>query len=444
MAISATNVTPRSRAGSGRLRTRVTEGYRYARGTLFIFLAAAVDVFNVLDRGSSKRYLILLVPIMVVVLIRGRRRSLVVRRSNSTDKIVFAIWLMGMIGTLYDISIKGGEATARPLFFPMTLAFLYLFVVESPTDEESAKLLRAITNVGVLYIGLAVIVNIGLVPHLAAYKQFKNAGFAYVMIGIAGAVLLRRWWLLAPLLVLEAINFVAYPSATSILCTIATLITFFMTKPRGSRTRPYVVAIIALLLTMVALANISTVAQITGDYFNVVGKTNANNGRLDIWATGFQQWQQSPFVGQVFAGGTVAQAYRTTNGQLLQLPFHNDYVLFLAEGGVLGLGLLLSFVIGLNIKLGRAHRIFVAQRRLERANLLRTIMVGFNSFFLAAAFNPVLEGMSRSAVIFSLYGLAMLVCSDEVGSARAKQSRDGRRSAHPSIDEDLKGRQRER
>ena len=60
MAVGATNMTPRSRASSGRPRTRVSEGYRYARGTIFIFLAAAVDVFNVLDRGSSKRYLILL------------------------------------------------------------------------------------------------------------------------------------------------------------------------------------------------------------------------------------------------------------------------------------------------------------------------------------------------------------------------------------------------
>jgi len=40
-------------------------------------------------------------------------------------------------------------------------------------------------------------------------------------------------------------------------------------------------------------------------------------------------------------------------------------------------------------------------------------MVGFNSFFLAASFNPVLEGLSRSAVIFSMYGLAMLVCRDD-------------------------------
>ena len=43
-------------------------------------------------------------------------------------------------------------------------------------------------------------------------------------------------------------------------------------------------------------------------------------------------------------------------------------------------------------------------------------MVGFNSFFVAAAFNPVLEGLSRSAVIFSMYGLAMLVCRDDGAS----------------------------
>jgi O-antigen ligase len=266
-----------------------------------------------------------------------------------------------------------------------------------------------------LYIGLAAVVNIGLVSHLAQYKQFRNAQFAYVMIGIAGAVVMRRRALLAGLLVLEAINFLAYPSATSILCGVAMLITFFVTKPHGSRARPYVIAIVALVAALFALAQISTVAKITGDYFVAVGKTNANTGRLAIWTTGINQWEQSPFVGQVFTGGTVAQTYRARNGQLLQLPFHNDYVLFLAEGGLVGLLLLLSFILGLNFALVRAHRRFVEEGRRERANLLRMLMVGFNSFFVAAAFNPVLEGMSRSAVIFSMYGLAMLVCRDVVG-----------------------------
>lgn len=413
MAVGAAKSAPRSRVGPRRVRKRITGGYHYARGAILIFFAAAVDVFNVLDRGTSRRYLILLIPIMIVALIRARSRSLHVRRSNATDKIVFAIWLMGMIGTLYEIAIKGGDTTARPLFFPMTLAFLYLFVLESPTDEESVKLLRGITYIGALYIGLAAVVNMGIVPGLAAYKQFRNAQVAYVMVGIGGAILLRRWWLLASLLVLAALNFVAYPSATSILCTIALLITFFITKPEGSRARPYVVAILALLLTMFALAQISTVAQITGDYFVAVGKTDANSGRLAIWAEGIDKWEESPFVGQVFTGGTVAQTYRARNGQLLQLPYHNDYVLFLAGGGLLGLGLLVAFILGLNFTLARAHRRFVGQGRSKRADLVRLLMVGFNSFFVAAAFNPVLEGASRSAVIFSMYGLAMLVCRDE-------------------------------
>jgi uncharacterized membrane protein YuzA (DUF378 family) len=425
MAVSATTATPGSRSRIRLARPSVSDGYRYGRAVLVVFFAAGVDVFNVLDRGGSRRYLILVVPIVVVFTMRARRRSLNVRRTGVTDRIIFAVWLMGVIGSLYGVFIKGGDTSARPLFFPMTLAFLYLLVLESPSDGESARLFKAIVYIGALYIALAAVVNIGLLPHLAAYQQFRNAQFAYVMIGIAGALLMRRWWFLAVLLVLEAANFVAYPSATSILCAIAMLITFFITKPEGSRARPYVIAILALVLVMFGLAQISKVAQITGDYFVAVGKTNANNGRLAIWTTGINEWKESPFVGQLFTTGTVAQTYRSNNGQILQLPFHNDYVLFLARGGLLGLLLLIAFILSLNSTLARAHRRFIAQGRLERAKLIRLLMVGFNSFFVAAAFNPVLEGLSRSAVIFSMYGLAMMVARDDgvvpsVGTAPPK------------------------
>jgi O-antigen ligase len=413
MAVGATTARSRSDPHAGPARRSVSDGYRYARATLLVFLATGVDVFNVLDRGGSRRYLILFVPLAVVFTMRARSRSLRVRRTTVTDRIVLAIWAMGMLGSLYGVFAKGADTSARPLFFPMTLAFLYLLVLESPSDGESAKVFKAFAYIGAVYTGLAAVINIGVLPHLAAYQQFRNAQFAYVMIGIAGALLMRRWWFLAVLLLLEAVNFAAYPSATSILCMIAMLITFFITKPEGSRARPYVIAILVLLLVMVGLAQISKVAQVTGDYFVAVGKTNANNGRLAIWTAGIQEWQGSPFVGSLFTTGTVAQTYRSNNGQLLQLPFHNDYVLFLARGGLLGLLLLLAFILSLNGSLVRAHRRFVDQGRLERAKLIRLLMVGFNSFFVAASFNPVLEGLSRSAVIFSMYGLAMLVARDD-------------------------------
>ncbi len=409
-----------------------TDGFRFAQAVLFVFTAAAVDVFNVLDRGGSKRYAILVIPIGVVALIRLRHPSPIVHRPRATDKALFVIWVMGMVGSLYGVFLKGGNTTARPLFFPMTLGFLYLFVLEPPTDDESGRLLRYITYVGAVYVGLAALINIGVVPHLAAYKQFRNAQFAYVMIGIGGAIIMRRRGLLAALLALEAVNFAAYPSATSVLCTLAMLITFFMTKPYGSRARPYVVAIVAAAIVFVGLMNISRVSTVTGDYFSAVGKTNANYGRLAIWTDGIHQWQQSPFVGQVFTGGTVAQTIRARNGQPLQLPFHNDYVLFLAEGGLVGLIVLISFIVGIDFILVRRYRDFVEQGRLDRAKLLRLLLVGFNSFFFTASFNPVMEGLSRSMVIFSMYGLAMLVCSPDREAAGVEDPAGRPEPAAPS------------
>ena len=227
-------------------------------------------------------------------------------------------------------------------------------------------------------------------------------------------------------------NFAAYPSATSVLCTLAMLITFFMTKPYGSRARPYVVAIVAAAIVFVGLMNISRVSTVTGDYFSAVGKTNANYGRLAIWTDGIHQWQQSPFVGQVFTGGTVAQTMRARNGQPLQLPFHNDYVLFLAEGGLVGLIVLISFIVGIDFILVRRYRDFVEQGRLDRAKLLRLLLVGFNSFFFTASFNPVMEGLSRSTVIFSMYGLAMLVCSPDREAAGVEDPAGRPEPAAPS------------
>ena len=84
-------------------------------------------------------------------------------------------------------------------------------------------------------------------------------------------------------------------------------------------------------------------------------------------------------------------------------------MLFLSDGGVIGVGLLVGFVIGVNVTLLRRFRIAVREERWEDAGLLRVLLVLFDAFFVAAAFNPVIEGMSRSATIFGLYAVAMLI-----------------------------------
>jgi formate hydrogenlyase subunit 3/multisubunit Na+/H+ antiporter MnhD subunit len=121
----------------------------------------------------------------------------------------FAVWwLMTLTGNLGVF--MAADMVGFYLFFTLVSLAAYGLVVHDGTP--------AARRAGAVYIGLAAVVNVGILPGLAAFKQFRNAQVAYVMIGIGGAYLMRRWWLFGSLLVLEAVNFAAYPSATSILC----------------------------------------------------------------------------------------------------------------------------------------------------------------------------------------------------------------------------------
>jgi hypothetical protein len=84
-------------------------------------------------------------------------------------------------------------------------------------------------------------------------------------------------------------------------------------------------------------------------------------------------------------------------------------VLFLAKGGLVGLLLLLAFILALERSLLRRYFAFAEAGDDVRASLLRLLLVGFNGFLVSMAFNPVLQGFSRSATIFAMYGIAMLV-----------------------------------
>ena len=41
--------------------------------------------------------------------------------------------------------------------------------------------------------------------------------------------------------------------------------------------------------------------------------------------------------------------------------------------------------------------------------LLRTLLVGFNTLFVAALFNPELEAIGRGATVFGIYAMMMMM-----------------------------------
>jgi O-antigen ligase len=378
------------------LHPRTTDTYRLARATAFILLATTLDVPNFLDRGNAARYVLLLIPLGVLALNRLRAPSSYLRTPAASDIPLLLLWPIGLAGTLVGLSI----------FLPMSLAFTYLGTVEDITERETEILLRVLAWIGSLYIGLNAVVNAGLAPGVGA-NQYRNASLLFMALGFAGTVILRQWVRLAVLIALEAFVFVSYPSGTTLLVYVAMLLTFTMTAPRPSRARPFFIAILTVAAAIFLVLNFSKGVALTGDYFAVVGKNNADSTRLQAWTDGVRRFQESPLIGNVFSEAGVTTVIRPGGRGEFQIPFHNDYVYFLASGGLVGIGLLVWWIVATEVTVLRRYGDLLANGLTGRSALLRALLVAFNAFFVTSAFNPSLMGMSRSAGVFAVYALMM-------------------------------------
>jgi O-antigen ligase len=391
-------------------RRASTSAYRVSRFVLLIPLVVTLDVFNYFDQGGPARYALPLLAVIPVLVYWLRVPSTLVRRPTSGDGFLAILWLFALIGTTYAIVFNRLSATTRPMVASMGVAFLYLLVLDSPTEEEAGRILRALCWITTLYVLLAAVVNIGLIPHLLEFRQYRNAQFAFVTGALTAAFVLRRWWLLAFLAALEVVNFVGYPSATSVLGLLAMVGTLYMTGARASKFRAYGLVALSSLMVLVSVLNIRGTLGLLTDYFSGVGKYNATAVRLELWATGLDQFRTSPFFGRGFASLAVATATRVT-GSTVKAPYHNDLLLFLAEGGVVGLGLFLLWIVATEATLLHRYAGFRDTGRWARAGLIRVFLVMFNTFVVSAVFNPTFNQISPSATLFALYGVVMLLGS---------------------------------
>jgi hypothetical protein len=399
-----------------------TDSYRLARAFLVLLSIMVIDVFNILDRGfvafrpnaepgGPVRYLVLLVPLVAVVAIRMRRPSFLVRLPTASEGVLMALFALGLTGSLVGSVLLGAQQTARPTFLPMFLGLLALLVVQPPTDHEIGKMLRWLSNLGFVYIIMNALVNVGILP-FSQYQQYRNASVAFLVIGLGAAAAAGQRRRLAVESVLAAVVFITYPSATMVLALLVLGFTLYLTAERASTLRSVIFGGLAIVVAFVAITNLQAGIDLSDRYFELVNKANANSSRIDLWSAGIDTFERSPLVGSVFSGEAVAE--RSRDGKAL--PYHNDFILFLALGGLLGIGLLLAFIIVTEVTMIRWIHRFRRAGQNDRANLLRAILVGLNAFFVAMGFNPVLSGASRSAAVFGLYAIAMSVGASLAGA----------------------------
>ncbi|MBA3690608.1 MAG: O-antigen ligase family protein [Actinobacteria bacterium] len=395
-----------ARRAEGRLR--IHDGYRLMRILTAMLLVVTLDVTNYLDTGSAVRYLILIVPIGGTVLLRLRRPSTLIRRPAAADRVLFVLMILGLLGSVYGRLQLGTGSTALPVFVPMLIAFLHVFTLEDPTEGEVRKLLIAIAAIGLLYVALNALANSGYAPMLQESRSFRNSKVLYIALGFVAILMAKQRFRLFLFICLAVYVFLSYPSATSAMVSLTTLITMFVTRRGGSNTRVWIVALVAAIVLVAALFNFNRSIQVADDYFLTVGKQNNTNTRLALWTAGIHMFQSSPLIGDVFSGETTVEvARRAGGGAPFKNPYNNDYILFAASGGVVGLGLLVLWIVLSERSALRRYRGFVRAGQRYHAALMRALLVGFNGWLTAATFNPLFQGMARSVTLFAIYGLMM-------------------------------------
>ena len=422
-----------------------SDSFSYSKALLLILVAVALDFSNFLDRGTQARYLLILVPFLALFWVRLNHRSTRIRTPAIPDKILLVLMLYALIGSVWGKVVGGVPDSALSISLPMTTALLYLGTYQSQSEWEARALLRMLAWVGFLYICLNAAANSGIAPRLQSSLQYRNSDIIYVAMGFAAAINAKQRIRLGFLAILGAVIFLGYPSGTTVVVALASVITMYMTRPRASRKRPYKVAMVILALMSLALFNFHSSIRLVDAYFSAVHKQNNSQGRIALWTEGLSEFKNSPVFGRAFAGGTtVATTRRSGLGAPIQAPLHNDYILFLVEGGAVGFLLLILWAGATEVMILRRHRAFIEAGQEHHAALLRTLLVGFNGYFCAAAFNPLFYGASRSATLFAIYGLMMGLgapqrtrADGEVGVPAPPlrpvlwQMRSGRRSVGP-------------
>jgi O-antigen ligase len=388
----------------------MSDSYRFARVLLFLMVCVALDTVDFFDKGGKGRYALPLIPVVVAASILVRKRSGVIRRLRRTDKILVLLMVIGLVGSIYGTVFRGTQSTTLPVFFPMIVGLTYLVTLERPSDQEALKLLRALALVGLLYVFMNAVANSGVLSVVFAAKVYRNSKVFFILMGIAASILARRRLVLCLMILLAMFVFITYPSGTDIVVTLVTVMTFWMTRPRASKMRPYVIIGLGLSILILALVNLNSTTSIANSYFGSVGKRSNTTTRLALWQGGINLFKQSPIFGSGFSGEITILVYRQADYRApFKAPFHDDYVMLLAAGGLIGFGLVAWWVAATEAEVLRRYRGFLASGNVHSANLLRTLLVAFNVFFASALFNPELSAAGRATIIFAIYAMMMLL-----------------------------------
>lgn len=382
---------------------------------LVTFAVFAIDFAALLSGLSGLRYAFLLVPLGVLVVTARSRRGRPVLRAP--DVVLAALFVWGITGALYGKLITHPVSSSLTMVLPMAVGLLHLWSSGRPTEEQSRRMLRYLTTLGLAYVLIYLAARLGIGP-LSRIAYSKEKSFLLVLAPMA-AFVTRRYWFLTIEIVALAVIFLEEPAATFVVVAAAVAVTNMLLSARSGAIKVAAV----LLLGMSIFVGLSLVyrsdnkATLITRYFEVVGKGDNTPFRLVLLRKGTAEVRAHPILGTNFAGEVGIET--KFPGVARFAPAHNDFLQLAMAGGFVALALFLYWIQATNRAVHTSYRSLVESGDLQSARLLRVLVTSFNAFLFSSLFNPLLAGVGIGVMFFLLYGSMSLLSPENVGAERS-------------------------
>ena len=385
-----------------------------------IILLVAIDVPGLTVSSGNSRLLLILIPIYFTVIPRTWDRRVQIPRLLVPEWILLVFVGFGLTGSMYARFVTGSADTSLVIFATLLLGFLHLVNAWRITEQQAARYLWFVLVVAVLGFAIHTLAIHGLIPNAVNGDPLQGAGIgervfsherAFLLsTAVVAAIVMRRWILTGLLVVAGVTIFQAYPAATYLaVAGFVALGQWWLSERRGSHLRT-LGAVVLLVVVAVNVVNVATAgpageAPLVGSYFERVGKSDNTEARSTLWGGAWKEIESSPWIGSAFTDDLTLHV--RLSGNELERPPHNDFLQVAMGGGVVALGLMVSWLVTAHVVARKAFRRMPTGSQEAGRRLMRICLACLDGFVGAAIFNPTMSKLGLLVVPTLAFGCLM-------------------------------------
>jgi len=382
--------------------------------TAVLILAAACDCWDLFEFGPS-RYLLAGTATSIAVLC-VRLEGLKLNRPHWSTWAFLILSLIAIPGITYNKLVGSSPS----LFTATSLSIVVWCAQLLPIEKLKFNPGRLLTLIGCIgYCNLLVVCYLLLTHNPDTYNRDALMTHARsFLIPLAFCVAcLRRQYIAAALAAILVSVMVRYDPRTTAMLAIVIALAIFTCAVIPTALRIPLLIASCIVLT----GGYNLVRSVNTSFKENMGETDNADFREDKWQMAIREFQESPWIGKCFTGcGDYDHpwGHRIVDDYGTQLdadtaPLHNDYLEFLVDGGITGMGL---FVLGLTgtLWLGIKNYAILKRHQLhEHAALALIALIALTIAMMAMACNPIINHPT-GVFVYLFVALIILIDRDSV------------------------------